>query len=152
MNGARAEMLTFVPADCRRLLDVGCGTGAFGELLKQTRKIEIWGVEPVTSAAEKASARLDYVINGTFDSGTKLPAGYFDCVVFNDVLEHMVAPEQALRYAKTLLSQGGAIVASIPNVRYLQGAFGNSYFTVDGNMWMPAYWTRRIFAFSPSRA
>jgi 2-polyprenyl-3-methyl-5-hydroxy-6-metoxy-1,4-benzoquinol methylase len=116
---ARAEMLPFVPADCRRVLDIGCGTGAFGELLKQTRKIEIWGVEPVKPAAAKASARLDHVINGTFDPETKLPAGFFDCVVFNDVLEHMVAPEQALRYAKALLSQGGVIVASIPNIRYL---------------------------------
>jgi 2-polyprenyl-3-methyl-5-hydroxy-6-metoxy-1,4-benzoquinol methylase len=115
---ARAEMLPFVPTDCRRVLDVGCGTGAFGQLLKQTRKIEVWGMEPVQSAATKASARLDRVINGPFNPETELPAGTFDCIVFNDVLEHMIAPDQALRYAKALLSQGGTIVASIPNVRF----------------------------------
>ena len=48
-----------------------------------------------------------------------LPERIFDCIVFNDVLEHMVVPEQALRYAKTLLSPNGSIVASIPNIRYL---------------------------------
>ena len=114
---ARPEMLPFVPADCRRMLDVGCGIGAFGELVKQNRKIEIWGLEPVKAAAAKASARLDHVINATFDPESGLPAGTFDCIIFNDVLEHMVAPEQALRYAKVLLSQGGSVVASIPNVR-----------------------------------
>ena len=31
----------------------------------------------------------------------------------------MVVPEQALSYAKTLLSHDGWIVASIPNIRYL---------------------------------
>lgn len=116
---ARPEMLPFVPAHCRRLLDVGCGAGAFGTLLKQTRKIEIWGVEPVGSAAAKASAKLDHVINGPFDSDTELPAGTFDCVVFNDVLEHMLAPEEALRCARGLLTPGGVVVASIPNVRTL---------------------------------
>lgn len=114
----RPEMLPFVPAHCRRLLDVGCGTGAFGESLKRTRKIEIWGVEPVRAAAAKALTKIDHVINGPFDPETALPAAAFDCVVFNDVLEHMVAPEQALRQAKALLSQGGTIIASVPNIQY----------------------------------
>lgn len=115
----RHEMLPFVPAHCFRVLDVGCGAGAFGELLKQTRKAEVWGVEPVTSAALKASDKLDRVINSSFGPETDLPGGTFDCVVFNDVLEHLRAPEEALRYAKTLLSPEGVIVASIPNIQYL---------------------------------
>lgn len=115
----RTEILPFVPAHCRNLLDVGCGAGEFGAFVKQSRKIEVWGVEPVKSAAAKALTRLDKVINGTFEAEIGLPAGTFDCVVFNDVLEHMVAPEQALRYAKVLLSNGGVVVASIPNIRYL---------------------------------
>lgn len=120
----RVEMLPFVPADCRLVLDVGCGTGAFGELLKRTRKVEMWGLEPVESAASKASAKLDHVVTGLFGPESELPAGAFDCIVFNDVLEHMIAPEQALRYAKGLLSQRGTIVASIPNVRFLKVLWG----------------------------
>ena len=115
----RNEMLPFLPADCRRLLDVGCGAGVFGQTVKQTREVEVWGVEPVPSAAVKASARLDHVVVGSFCSQTGLPEGAFDCIVFNDVLEHMLEPEQALRYAKSLLSDNGCIVASIPNIRYL---------------------------------
>ena len=117
---ARPEMLCFVPTNCRRLLDVGCGTGTFGaSLKKQNPQIEVWGVEPFASAAAIAADRLDRVITGPFEPETDLPAGAFDCIVFNDVLEHMVAPERALRHAKTLLSTGGTILASIPNVRYL---------------------------------
>jgi 2-polyprenyl-3-methyl-5-hydroxy-6-metoxy-1,4-benzoquinol methylase len=115
----RQEMLPFLPPNCRRLLDVGCGAGVFGEMVKQGREVEVWGVEPVASAAEKASARLDRVIIGDFCPQVGLPEGAFDCIVFNDVLEHMLEPEQALRYAKSLLSHNGCIVASIPNIRYL---------------------------------
>jgi SAM-dependent methyltransferase len=118
-TAARPEMLCFVPANCRRLLDVGCGTGNFGASLKQNRQIEVWGVEPFASAAAKAADKLDRVITGPFEPETNLPAGAFDCIVFNVVLEHMVEPERALRYAKLLLSAGGTILASIPNVRHL---------------------------------
>ncbi|NOS80978.1 MAG: class I SAM-dependent methyltransferase [Nitrospira sp.] len=115
---ARPEMLSFVPINCRRLLDVGCGTGTFGASLKRTRQIEVWGVEPFASAAAIAAGKLDRVITGPFEPESDLPAGAFDCIVFNDVLEHMAEPELALRYAKRLLSAGGTILASIPNVRH----------------------------------
>jgi SAM-dependent methyltransferase len=113
----RPEMVPFVPADCRRLLDVGCADGAFGEALKKTREIEVWGVEPTKSAAARARMKLDRVVEGMFDPHVGLPTGSFDCVLFNDVLEHMVAPEVALRYARQLLAPGGVVVASIPNIR-----------------------------------
>jgi SAM-dependent methyltransferase len=114
---SRPEMLPFVPTNCRRILDVGCGVGAFGASLKQTREVEVWGVEPISSAAEKAAERLDHVVVGPFNPEIALPGATFDCVVFNDVLEHMPAPEEALRYARILLAPGGTVVASIPNIR-----------------------------------
>jgi len=115
----RNEMLPFLPPECGRLLDVGCGAGVFGELIKQSREVEVWGVESVPSVAVRASAKLDHVVVGDFCPQNGLPEGTFDCIVFNDVLEHMLEPELALRYARGLLSRNGCIVASIPNIRYL---------------------------------
>ena len=114
---SRPEMLPFVPAHCRRVLDVGCGEGGFGETLKRTRQIEVWGVEPVRSAATAAAERLDHVVQTPFTPEAGLPSGTFDCVIFNDVLEHLFAPDDALRYARVLLAPGGVVVASIPNIR-----------------------------------
>jgi SAM-dependent methyltransferase len=113
----RPEMVPFVPARCRRLLDVGCADGTFGAALKKTREIEVWGVEPTKSAAAAAKAKLDRVVEGVFDRQAGLPLRSFDCILFNDVLEHMFAPELALSYAGELLAPGGVIVASIPNIR-----------------------------------
>jgi 2-polyprenyl-3-methyl-5-hydroxy-6-metoxy-1,4-benzoquinol methylase len=111
------EMLPFVPSRCRRVLDVGCAEGVFGESLKKTREIEVWGVESVEFAVAIALTKLDYVVEGVFGPEINLPLGVFDCIVFNDVLERMAAPDMALCHARALLAPGGVIVASIPHIR-----------------------------------
>jgi 2-polyprenyl-3-methyl-5-hydroxy-6-metoxy-1,4-benzoquinol methylase len=109
-------MLPYVPAAARRILDVGCGAGRFGLELKRARGAEVLGVEPDAAAAAQARAHLDRTFDTAFEAAP-LPAAHFDCIVFNDSLEHMLEPEAALRRARTLLAPGGAVVASIPNVR-----------------------------------
>ena len=42
---ARREILPFLPAKVRRLLDLGCGTGATTAMVRQERAVE-WAVEP----------------------------------------------------------------------------------------------------------
>jgi 2-polyprenyl-3-methyl-5-hydroxy-6-metoxy-1,4-benzoquinol methylase len=117
---ARPEMLEFVPQGARRILDVGCGEGHFGALLKQ-RGAEIWGVEPATQAAARATEKLDRVLTMNIESAlATLPPQGFDCVVFNDVLEHLVDPGAVLLRARELLSADGLVVCSIPNVRYFR--------------------------------
>lgn len=116
----RSEMLRFVPANCQRVLDVGCGQGHFGATLKRDRKVEVWGIEPVASAAAVAATQLDRAIEGMFMPGAGLPEASFDALIFNDVLEHLMEPAEALQLAHKLLRPGGVIVASIPNIRQFQ--------------------------------
>lgn len=115
---SRPEMQAFIPAGCKRVLDVGCGQGNFGEQLKQSRGLEVWGLEPVAAAAAQAVTKLDRVLEGIFDEGADLPTASFDAIIFNDVLEHLMDPGAALRLCHKLLTPGGAVVASIPNIRY----------------------------------
>lgn len=114
----RSEMLRYLPAHCQKVLDVGCGNGNFGETLKRSRKIEVWGIEPVASAAAEAATKLDHAIEGIFAPETALPPGSFDAIFFNDVLEHLMDPAAALRLASTLLKPNGVVIASIPNIRH----------------------------------
>jgi 2-polyprenyl-3-methyl-5-hydroxy-6-metoxy-1,4-benzoquinol methylase len=113
----RAELLQFVPKQARRMLDVGCGAGAFGQLVKATYPaVHVTGVEPSESAAAKAETRLDVVYRGQFPAACA-SAG-FDFVCFNDVLEHMNDPEAALA-AGGRLAPGATVLVSVPNVRHL---------------------------------
>jgi SAM-dependent methyltransferase len=116
----RQEMLLLVPVDAERILDVGCNTGAFGEALKATRTIEVWGVEPNAAAAGQASERLDVVLAEPFSSSAAIPDDSFDAVVFNDVLEHIADPWTALRLAARKLRSRGCVIASIPNIRHVE--------------------------------
>ncbi|WP_299582732.1 class I SAM-dependent methyltransferase [Mucilaginibacter sp.] len=118
-NHSRPEMLEFIPAGIKNALDVGCGTGNFGMLVKSAFNCSVWGIEPDPASAKEAGTRLDHVINDTFNRSMKeMQLPKFDCVFFNDVLEHLAEPENALLLAKDLLNEGGYIVASIPNMRW----------------------------------
>lgn len=114
----RREMLPFVPIDAKDILDVGCGDGSFGALLKESRPCRVTGVEHVAAVADLARSRLDKVLVASAEEPLPFPPGSFDCIVANDVLEHLVDPWQAVRRFAALLRPGGVMVASIPNVRH----------------------------------
>lgn len=114
----RAELLQFLPPDSRVLLDVGCGSGAFGRFLRSKRPgMELWAVEPDPVAASAAEDGFDRVLVGAFPHHL-VPQGKFDVVVCADVLEHMAEPEVGLRAAATAMRPQGVMVASMPNVRH----------------------------------
>lgn len=120
----RREMLQYVPSDARRILEIGCGDGLFGHALKRNRassgvEIEVTGIEIVAERAAVAASHLDKVLVADVERDElELPSSYYDCIVLNDVLEHLVSPWQALTRLATYLRGGGYVVASIPNVRY----------------------------------
>jgi 2-polyprenyl-3-methyl-5-hydroxy-6-metoxy-1,4-benzoquinol methylase len=47
-----------------------------------------------------------------------LPSNYFDCIICNDILEHLKDPWSVLRRLKSNLRENGCLIASIPNVRF----------------------------------
>jgi 2-polyprenyl-3-methyl-5-hydroxy-6-metoxy-1,4-benzoquinol methylase len=118
-NNNRPELLQFVPSGVKSALDVGCGSGGFGFLLKKQFKIKVWGIEPNKQSADSASGKLDVVINDVFDNESlKLISEKFDVIFFNDVLEHVPHPNSTLANCKSLLNPNGVIVASLPNMRF----------------------------------
>jgi 2-polyprenyl-3-methyl-5-hydroxy-6-metoxy-1,4-benzoquinol methylase len=118
-NNPRAELLPFIPAGIKTVLDVGCGSGNFGQALKSSYKCQVWGIEPNDEAANAAKGKLDTVIHNVFLKDLpELQGKKFDAIFFNDVLEHLINPGEALRNCKELLAPDGCIIASIPNIRW----------------------------------
>lgn len=120
----RVEMLPLIPHATGTLLDVGCGRGDFGRALRTAgRATTICALEQNEAFGREAATHYDEVIVGTFPDALAEHSRRFDCIVFNDVLEHMVDPWNALRQARAHLEPGGAVVASIPNVRNARTVF-----------------------------
>jgi len=120
-NNSRDEMLEFIPADCSIFLEIGCGIGSFGKSVKYIYKnAEYWGIELNTESAGIASNHLDKIFAGdVFELLHKLPDNYFDCLVMNDVIEHLVDPMIFLKTIRPKLKNKAWLIASIPNVRYI---------------------------------
>lgn len=114
----RPEMLDFIPVGVKTVLDIGCGEGYFGALVKRERQCKVIGVEHVAQIAHSAANRLDQVINASAEDDLPLANASVDCIILNDVLEHLVDPWAAVKRFKRVLKPGGSMVASIPNVRH----------------------------------
>ncbi len=114
----RANLLAMVPEMALRILDVGCAAGDLGFQLKQPRR-EIVGIEYDQMVGNAAVAKLDKVFIGDAECIIlPYPTGYFDCILFADVLEHLRDPFLCLKKYRVVLGDQGVIVASIPNIRY----------------------------------
>jgi len=112
----------------KRILDLGCSDGRFGELLRLQGHYVI-GVD-----AEKLDGvgdRLDDFVEADLNVGLpKDVGGDFDVVIAADVFEHLAEPEKLLRELHSVLAPRGVIMASIPNfahwyprLRVLAGRF-----------------------------
>ena len=115
----RLEIVSLVPQNSRRILDVGCAAGEVGRRLKELGFAEVIGVEKDAAAAAVAREVYDEVHTGDIVTvGLPYSDGYFDTIIFADVLEHLVEPETILRTMRRLLADDGTIVVSLPNVRF----------------------------------
>jgi len=118
-------MLRFVPAHARTTIEFGCGCGRFSECVKRAYGTESWGVEVHEESAESARLKLDRVLTGdAVRCLEQLPDQYFDVVICNDVLEHLVDPWGLLRGVRCKLREHGVVVGSVPNVRYWPNLWG----------------------------
>jgi 2-polyprenyl-3-methyl-5-hydroxy-6-metoxy-1,4-benzoquinol methylase len=81
-------MIEFVPPAASRVLDVGCSSGRFGRVLRERgHPAHLTGIEPDPLTASEAAEYYDQVIRGLYPED--MPDETFDCIVMNDVLEHI---------------------------------------------------------------
>jgi len=101
----------------QRVLDVGCGEGGLGRILKQ-KGCRVVGIEVEPGVAVEAAKHYERVYVRDMDTfDLPFDGEFFDHIVCADVLEHLRNPWNVLRRLCPLLKPEGSLVASIPNIR-----------------------------------
>jgi O-antigen biosynthesis protein len=119
----RVEIASFINDAPGVVLDIGCGGGATGKLIKEkfpgTRVI---GIERNPGAAEHARRVLDDVVCASIDDvelAQHVGGVTIGTVLLLDVLEHLYDPWRALARIRTWLAPDTRVLASVPNIRNL---------------------------------
>lgn len=125
-------MLDFLPNQAKVFLEIGCGEGNFGAKVKASSPgVVYWGMELDKDAASEANLKIDNVLIGNCEVQVdRLPDSFFDCVIFNDSLEHLADPFLFLDKIKLKTKNNGYVLASIPNFRHYKNLY-NLFFKRD---------------------
>ncbi len=103
------------------VLDLGCGSGALGQHLFETRGCVMDGVTLSEAEADHARPHYRHVVVDnleTCDLLATFPDQRYDFIVCADVLEHLSRPEHVLAACRQLLAPQGRLLISVPNAGY----------------------------------
>lgn len=115
----RADLVAQLPKPLGRVLDIGCGAGRTGKLLRSRQAERLIGIEINTEAAAEAREIYDEVLVGPAEELVEDLSGPFDTILCYDVLEHLVDPWRVLAQVSRLSPPGGRLHVSAPNARHL---------------------------------
>lgn len=95
------------------LLDIGCGTGEFANVMKQDGWT-VRGIEPGDKARE--AARSNYGLDVQPEEAiANIPAASMDVITMWHVLEHVPDLQGRLKELKSILKTDGLLIIAVPN-------------------------------------
>jgi SAM-dependent methyltransferase len=96
----------FLPSTCRRILEVGCGTGDLAAHLLR----DGYAVTAIDSDPECVAAARQRGVNAQIATWPGFDDGYFDAILFTRSLHHIHPLDYSVRHAADRLRDGGRII------------------------------------------
>jgi SAM-dependent methyltransferase len=129
-HALRSQPFSWLEEHDGKLLDVGCGRGEQGQMLK-ARGWQVEAVEPDPDACAFVAARGVKAHQGSLTT-VDLEDESFDVVLFHHSLEHVADPNADLARAFALLKPGGRVLIAMPNYGCWQRkTFGGDWFNLE---------------------
>lgn len=119
-NVGLIDMIDRNREDSIRVLEIGCDCGAtLLEIRNRFPNAIVYGSEINEEAAKVASHIAHVQVNNIEEENLSFERGFFDYIIFGDVLEHLHEPLKTIQYCKGFLKKEGCIIASIPNLMHI---------------------------------
>jgi len=106
----------YVPLEGRRILDIGCGLGAYVTKFRQFSQ-DVYGVDVDEEKIQKAAKSLPKVLNAEAEA-LPFQSESFDVILLHEVIEHVRSDRETIREAVRCLRPGGECVIFAPNRLY----------------------------------
>lgn len=141
--------LQLLPPRVERLLDVGCGGGHLGVVIKE-RVSEYYGVDISPVLLNQANSNLTRLGGNIkvsltqcdFDQRLPFEDGFFDAISCIAVLEHVMNPPELVNEIHRVLRPDGFFVVQVPNVAWLPYRIGLLFgrLPLTGGVYLGADW------------
>lgn len=133
----------------KRLLDVGCGNGAFLDAMRRQTGCDVRGLDLSAAAVEQAKRLYGLnIFQGTI-SQAPLTDKSFDVITAWWYLEHVPDPHESIKEMARLVKPGGLCVIGVPNCDGLFARlFKDKWYHLDCPrhlcLWSPSTMTRLL--------
>lgn len=116
-NRGNSSVLRLLEASDRTILDIGCGAGDTGQLIRSVYpNTHITGITCSSLEYEQAIKKLDHCICMDIERELPIAQYEFDVICFIHVLEHLVNPVAAIEKLLPYLKVGGKVIIALPNI------------------------------------
>ena len=102
-----------------KVLDVGCSSGNFGEILIKNKNCIVDGVEIDKKDILRAQKKLRKVYDLNVETEPINISEKYDIVFMGDIIEHLARPVPVLKNLKKTLNKNGKLIYSIPNICHM---------------------------------
>lgn len=101
-----------------KILDVGCGDGGLAKLMQDALGAEVYGTDISAKGVEIANKKGIRAKVADLSKEIPFEDNYFDLIIANELIEHLVNPDLFLRECNRVLKKDGAILIATPNLSF----------------------------------
>lgn len=112
-----------------RILDFGCGTGNYANMLQRLTRAKVYGIEPSDGMREKAIAKnVNITVVKGDHKNIPFEDSYFDFVYMTDVIHHIPDIEMMFKEIGRVLKSGGSLCIATQSHEQIDNRFYVKYF------------------------
>jgi SAM-dependent methyltransferase len=116
-----SDLLSRIPLSARTVLDVGCGTGTLAAVYRAVNpRVRMLGIEVDPIAAAVTAPHMHQISRLNLETDPMpfdVPDG-IDCIIYNEILEHLRDPWGLIRRHAEALSPNGVMLICVPSIEY----------------------------------